>query len=72
MARRFTPAGFYCSFIQLLDRQPRATWKGQVDTMPYGSNWIAAGLVFLFFAHCAYQSFKEWQAERRADRVETE
>jgi hypothetical protein len=40
--------------------------------MSHGLNWIAGGAIILFFTHCGFQSYQQWQAERQMKPISTE
>ena len=40
--------------------------------MSYTWNWIACGIVIVFFAHLAFQSYRQWQSESRIERSDKE
>ena len=40
--------------------------------MTYAWNWAAFGFILMFFAHSAFQSYKQWRSESRIEQSSKE
>jgi len=54
----------------LLDRERFKAQRERV--MSYTWNWIALGIVIVFCAHSAFESYKQWRSESRIERSDAE